>query len=469
MLGKHVRDFREILSLRPYQKEAIAKMDTLHGVLLFDDMGLGKSISSLVSVCRKLEHVDGRVLIVVPQNGLYVWKEQIHDWLHADSMVYVGTPKNRSKKLQQFDAEGTHFLITTYGVAKELFNRGWDALICDEIHQGGLLNHKTQSYKAVDAFCAKFDPLLYLLTGTPIRKGCIDLYAPLHLVDRKRFSNYWGYVNTYCVTIQTPFGKQIERNPRNLYAFREMLQHYMIRRLKTEVLQDLPGKQRISIPIEMSKVQQRAHQEIVEQFMYADEDSVTITPNKMTAIMRARQLLASPRILGHDDDGAGVEYIQTVGEDLLMSNQAFVVFTPFRDMLLILQDAILEKCPATHIYQLTGTMSPKAFAQSWQSFETDPCPQKVLLCTIKSGASFHATCASTCFFLGYEWDFNFNAQSEDRLCRLGQANFVKCYYLFYEGDTVDQNVKEKINDKQISANFVLGNDELVKCMLQTKK
>ena len=66
----------------------------------------------------------------------------------------------------------------------------------------------------------------------------------LNLLNPDKFKAYWPFVNSYCITIQTPFGKQIERNPRNIAEFRKMLDNYMVRRLKSEVLHDLPGKQR---------------------------------------------------------------------------------------------------------------------------------------------------------------------------------------------------------------------------------
>ena len=95
----------------------------------------------------------------------------------------------------------------------------------------------------------------------------------------------------------------------------------------------------------------------------------------------------------------------------------------------------------------------------------DPSTNKVLLCVIKSGASFHATVASDCFFLGYEWDFNLNSQAEDRLCRLGQTNFVNCRYLLHKG-TVDENVKERLNDKNNASNWIVGTEQQYQMMLK---
>ena len=110
-------------------------------------------------------------------------------------------------------------------------------------------------------------------------------------------------------------------------------------------------------------------------------------------------------------------------------------------------------------------MNPVEFARQWQGFQDPSNKNKVLLCVIKSGASFHATEAADCFFLGYEWDFNYNVQSEDRLCRMGQKNFVHCRYLLHEG-TVDEQVKSRLNSKNDASNWIIGTDEQYKMMLR---
>jgi SNF2 family DNA or RNA helicase len=297
------------------------------------------------------------------------------------------------------------------------------------------------------------------MTGTPIRQGVIDLYAPLHLVDPNTFSNYWAFVNKYCITIQTPFGKSIERNPKNIPMFRQMLNKYMVRRLKSEVLKDLPGKQRNAVPLTMTPAQEKAYKSISQEMMYVDDVAAVIAPNQMTVDLRLRQLLVTPRLLGIDEDGAGFNYLSEVVPDLLLRQRPVVIFTPFRQAIPLLADLIKGWGLGTHIHTLTGGMTPVAFANEWQSFQDPKNKNKVMLCVIKSGASFHATESADCYFLGYEWDFNLNVQAEDRLCRLGQQNFVQCNYFVHDGDSIDENVKARLNEKQLSSDFIIGSEK----------
>ena len=452
--------------LRSYQKDAVAFMLEKPKTLEFDDMGLGKTVTTMTAALhRAIDKATFRLLVLCPTNALYVWQEEFRKWFDLETIMYTGTIAQRKKlRINEVTPAKFRVVITTYGMLKEMKEYYWDVIIADEIHQAGLLRHTNQTYKNFAAVAAK-TPIVYQLTGTPIRQGVIDLYAPLHIVDGETFSSYWGYVNRHCIVTVTPFGKEIERNPKNIPLFRDMLNRHMIRRLKSEVLKDLPGKQRNVIPLQMTPKQAAAHQGVMEDLYFADADTLIATPNKMTAVLRARQLLVTPRLLGIDDDGAALNYIREVGADLMVAGRPFVVFTPFRQALPIVAEIIKEIDPAITIFEVHGGMTPAAFANSWQGFQKHTSKKKVMLCVIKSGASFHATEAADCFFLGYEWDFNLNSQSEDRLCRIGQSNFVNCNYLLHR-DTVDEIVKEKLNDKNAASNWIVGTDEQYQMMLR---
>lgn len=452
--------------LRNYQQAAVTFMIKNPKALEFDDMGLGKTVTTITAtLSHAIDKPHFNMLVCCTTNALFVWQEEFHKWFDLEPIMYLGTPAKRKKAmLEGFVSNGLNIVVTTYGMLKEMDGLKWDAIIADEIHQAGLLKHTNITYKKF-LTVSKHADIIYLLTGTPIRQGVVDLFAPLHIIAPGIFANYWSFVNRYCIVTVTPFGKQIERNPRNIEGFRIMLTHYMVRRLKSEVLKDLPGKQRNSIALQMTPKQAKAHNDIMEELYYNDEDALIVTPNKMTALLRARQILVTPRLLGIDEDGAALNYLKEAADSLLVAGRPFVVFTPFKQALPIIADIIREVSPSVDIHYIHGGMTPAAFANSWQSFQTPKTKNKVMLCVIKSGASFHATEAADCFFMGYEWDFNLNSQSEDRLCRLGQSNFVECNYLLHK-ETVDEEVRAKLNDKNTSSNWIVGTEDQYQLMLR---
>lgn len=477
--------------LRPYQNEAVEAMinskatvafpNTQAAKLEYDDMGLGKTLTTL---CAVAELKAFPCIIVCPKFALYVWQSEIKHWLGMDSTVYSGKPAEREKQWQEFVTSGNKFLITNYEMLAEIGVRSgikvkelrtainqpgtwkWGGIIWDEIHIGGLFNHKSKNYKVSLAFAREI-PVRFPLTGTPFRQGCIDLYAPLSLVDPKTFDSYWKFVNKWCTVIPTPFGKEIERNPSNITAFRSMLNRYVVRRLKEEVLQELPGKTRQPLVVKMNSEQQKIYDELVENLMaeIPDTDEIIITPGQMTLIMRLRQLLTAPQVLGLKHRGAAIDAIIEHSHLRMDDNRPIVVFTPFRKALPYLREAFEAEYPGVKIYEIRGQLTAEEFASAWQGFQNDKYKKKVMFCVIKSGASFQATAADTGYFLGCEYDFTLNEQAEDRLNRMGQKNFVNFYYTMHAG-TVEESIMDILNSKKSSSTWVMGSELQYQRMLR---
>jgi SNF2 family DNA or RNA helicase len=489
LIGKNLGDVHmkveEVYNhLRKYQKEALEFMAPLRRILEYDDMGLGKTVTVLTDIESKhKEEGTYNFLILCPKNALYVWQEEIHKWFDKKSIIYTGTPAKRKKLWNLFlHSEDTDYLITTYAMASEIItnttrdyrfygrftiprrvnDHPWDAFVADEIHSSGLLNHKSKTYGVIEPFLRKL-PNVYLLTGTAVRQGVKDFYAPCHIIDSYKFANYWQFVNRYCILLDTPFGKSIERRPKDPQLFRQIISKFMIHRTKKELiargdLKDLPGKQRQILPIIMNDVQEKIYTQLVNDMIAEHEGNIIVTPNVLTTLTRLKQLLVCPKLLGINDYGASLETIVEMGMNLIENNEAFVIFTPFKQALPYIKEYLLSHMKNLKIYTLSGGMNAKEFADQWMGFQNNPSRNKVLICVIKSGSSFHATTASYGFFLGYEEDFNFNIQAEDRLCRIGQQNFVNVYYPLHKG-TVDDDIIQRLNDKQDASNWIIGDQE----------
>lgn len=466
-------NIREVL--RDYQLRALDFMVTKKVALEYDDMGLGKTLTTMAAV---YELKGYPCLIVCPKFSLMVWKSEIERWLGMDSLIYSGKPKQREQIWKEFITSGCPFLITNYEMVAEIAERSgvlitrgkptkyynktffkWNAFIADEIHMGGVFNHKTQKYKAIRKITKEI-PIRYLLTGTPMRQGCVDLFGPLSIVDPIRFDSYWKYVNRYCTIIQDMFGKSIERNPSNLGEFRSMLSGYMIRRVKEEVLHELPGKQRQAFPVEMNDVQKKIYDELTENLIAEIPESgdFIITPGQLTLLVRQRQILACPKMLGIDDNGSALDAILQDSHNSVDNGKPFAIFTPFRQAVPFIEEEMKKEHPGIKIYKITGGLTAEEFGNAWMSFQKDNYPKKLLICVIKSGASFQATAADTAYFLGYEWDFTLNEQAEDRLNRMGQKNFVNIHYMTYRG-TADDRVTLLLNSKKASSNLIVGTPE----------
>lgn len=490
-LSQRISDANSIL--RPYQVEVKERMINEKRHLNFMDMGMGKSLVTLLAV---IEQKAFPCMIVCTKSAMYVLEAELKKWFDMEAIVYAGKPKQREKQWQDFATSGTvKFIICNYSMASEVGQRfgltsagskiskgsvpggtiittpttgtkhKWNvgSLIADEIQLGGLFNEKNQTYKVFKQLCKQI-PVVYLLTGTPYRKGVIDLYGPLSLVDPVKFKSYWSFVGNYCITIDTGFGKSIERQPKDVISFRKMIRQYASIMKKTDHLKDMPAKQRIPVSLMMDEEQLRIYNELTEDmFTMTDSGQLIMSPSIMTLKMRQRQLLVCPQELGLKTRGAGIDYILENTEDMVEESDPFVIFTPFRKAVKWISGALKDKYRNLTIFTITGGLTPEEFSKQWKGFQ-DGRGARVLICVIKSGASFHSTCAANAFFLGYEYDFNQNTQAEDRLYRIGQERPVSCYYMMFKG-TVDEEVVRILNDKQYTSELVLSDERVFQLMM----
>jgi SWI/SNF-related matrix-associated actin-dependent regulator 1 of chromatin subfamily A len=472
--------------LRPYQVGVVDDMLRARRWLNYMDMGMGKSLVTLLAV-MELEAFP--CMIVCSKSAMFVLQLELEKWFNAKALIYVGTPKQRGKIWKEFATTGAPFIITNFSLSHELGQRfgivkadektkaeiipppgtkmKLGALVADEIQLGGLFNHKTKTYGTFTQL-AKETPVVFLLTGTPYRRGVVDFFGPLSIIESRKFDSYWKYVNTHCVTIDSGFGKGIERNPKNVPAFRQMLRSHSSILKKIDYLHDMPEKVRQAIPVLMDTEQARVYKELTEEmFTLTANGELIMTPSLLTLAVRQRQLLACPQVLGLKTKGAAIETMLEMSEDLVLEKDPFVIFTPFRKAVPYIQEALREKYGGIKIHTITGGLTPEEFGAQWQGFQNGR-GARVLICVIKSGASFHATCAATAFFIGYEYDFNKNAQAEDRLYRIGQTRTVNCYYMLHK-DTVEDDVIRILNDKQSGADLILSSEERFAQMIKKRR
>lgn len=448
------------MELFPYQREGVALLTERRRQILGDEMGLGKTIQALYAI-DNLNCADNLIVVGV-KVALGVWKYAISDEFGDKYKVHVyhGTPEKRKRIWGEYtQSPRPRFLLVTAPLMNEVhkLQYGWDAMVIDEYHRMGLCNRKTERFDSVTKFK---QTNLFLLSGSPIKQGVQDLWAPLHLLDPIKFKSYWGFVNTYCTYSVTPFGRTIDRLPKDTSVMRDLLGRYVVRRLKKNVAPQLPPKFRNRYPLDMSTVQRKLYQQLEDDMVatYGDELErvLALTPNVITQVLRQRQLLVTPQLLGHHDKGAALEALPLLIEEAFESGTSVVVFTPFREALKFIHAEV-----ADHIehkaYFISGALRNKADAASIaRQYQDEPDTFKVLYCTIQSGISFTAHAASVAFFVGADWDAETNKQAEDRLHRLGQkAETVNYYYLHYPG-TVEDDVLQYFAEKDKAARVILS-------------
>lgn len=440
--------------LRPFQIDGTRFLLKQRRAILGDEMGVGKTVQALMYARQLTKSRSPRkVLIVAPKSARGEWLDQAAQWIGWRGCDYNGTRR-------QLDLSAD-FVITNYSLLNELveIEPNWTVIIFDEAHK--LRNaRKRQAKKAADGTKTERGPFrawlklrasegMLFMTGTPVTKNPGDLFPMLNAINPKRWSSYWAFVKRYTYVSHNGFGFKVE-GARNEEALQRELDSVMIRRLKAEVMKDLPPKTRSSVKVQMSAKQRKHYRELAKTAMTEiGEPSIPlIAPGVLAKLTRLRQLLVTPRILGIDEDGAALDALV---EKLDGADQPALVFTPFREAISHIRaalEAVDIECFEVH----GGTRN---IGEVVKAFESSDNPRRAIIATAQQGTSWKAITASSTHHLGWLWNPSDNMQCEDRPHRHGQRNAVNNYYYLSEG-TIDDDGMDIIAGKKRIADLVLG-------------
>jgi SNF2 family DNA or RNA helicase len=317
-------------------------------------------------------------------------------------------------------------------------------------------------FKAFARFRSRF---LVLLTGTPVKKGPQNLFAPLHLVSPYAFPSYWKFINKYCIVTQDMFGRTIEPRPKDPKLFKEVIKPFLLRRRKKEVLHELPPLQRVPIYLTMTPKQQQYYEELADTGILNTPNGIIACPNEAVKLLRLRQILVTPKIFGYSEPGAALNSLKEIITDSFDNDDPIAICTPFKIALDCIEEIIKPLTP--HLYRIQGGMKLPARTVA-DMFQKSKDRRKALIFTITSGMSFDAYAANRVVFVGAEWVSIDNAQAESRVHRMGQDKSVDANYMLYP-DTIDDAILERLNENTMAANWTLEVDRMLALLEKQRK
>lgn len=430
------------------------------GVILGLDMGLGKTLTSL-AVTDAIK--ANKTLVVCPASLKYNWAEEIEKWL--PNKTYTILDGSKEKRIEALEND-VDFYITNYAslreksrakingnwtnVDNELFlainKKNFEVAIYDEAHK--MKNRKSQQTKALYKITNGIKRN-YLLTGTPIMNTPEDLWSLLHIIDRKKFSSFWRFVHRYCEVWDNGFGKEIgsAKNPKE---FREMLKPYMLRRLKEEVIEDMPEltKQKSWVELEgkQSKIYHQMEEDMVAELSGQEEIKAPIIISK---IMRLKQIAVSEQLLAEKPSikkfkkSAKIKALNEIIDD--SGDQKIVVFTQYQSAAKLVAKMLDKK--GIGYGMIHGGVKNEERQKEVNKFqENENC--KIFVATIKAGGlGLTLTAGSIAVFLDKDWTPANNTQAVDRLHRLGQEKNVTVIELLAK-DSIEEYIEEMLEGKQ---------------------
>ena len=455
--------------LRPYQKEGFKWLCRLHdngfGALLADEMGLGKTIQ-LIAFLGALRDRK-RCLIVCPASLVYNWYYEIQNFMPDLPCVTVsGTAMNRKHAIEESPEDAV--LITSYDSLKRDFefygNMRFSCEVVDEAQY--IKNANTQAAQSVKMISSDFK---VALTGTPIENKLSELWSIFDYLMPGFFGSYRRFRDTFERRIV------VERNQQAEERLRDMITPFILRRLKKEVLQDLPDKIEEVYYAKLEGEQKEIYDAHADRLRLtlAKQSDADFNTNKiqiLAELMKLRQICCDPSLFlkGYHAGSAKTDLCMDTIRKAIDAGHKILLFSQFTSML----DILCRKLEKEHIayHLLTGATKAADRIALVDQFQNDNVP--VFCISLKAGGTgLNLTAADIVIHYDPWWNTAVENQASDRSHRIGQTNIVTVYRLILK-DTIEDRIlqlqKEKsdLSDRILSAEGInsagLSREDLLK-------
>ena len=429
--------------LRSYQKVGYRWLKSLDaygfGGILADEMGLGKTIQIIALLLDEKKRSGGVSLIVCPASLVYNWENEIHTFApELTVQTMAGNQAEREemlKRLQNENFAGVDVIITSYDLLKRdlgyYLEHPFRFQIIDEAQY--IKNAVTQAAKAVKAIQAKTK---FALTGTPIENHLGELWSifdylmPGFLFTSQKFKKMF----------ETPIVRDGDQYA--LSMLRKMTGPFLMRRLKKDVLKELPEKLETVLYSGMEGEQKTLYQAnaalLREQILSGGGDFGKDRMQILAELMKLRQICCDPSLCfaKYKGGSAKLETCMELLENGTEAGHKILLFSQFTSMLDIIAKRLdKEKIP---YYMLTGSTSKKERMQMVTSFQKDDV--KVFLISLKAGGTgLNLTAADIVIHYDPWWNVAAQNQATDRAHRIGQENQVTVFKLITK-HTVEENI-----------------------------
>jgi len=425
--------------LFPFQKIGVAFIENQSGrALIADEMGLGKTVQALAWL--QLHPEKRPVVIVVPASLKLNWKREAERWM-TNPKVEVLSGTSPWKPTGEI-------LIINYDVLPNwtpwlrVVNPA--VLITDECHY--YKSNKAQRTKAVK-FLGKGIPHVIALSGTPVVNRPIEVYNALALIDRSLFPSPWAFAKQYCNAHQTPFGWDFGGASNTQELHDVLTKTVMIRRLKTDVLKDLPDKIHSFVPIELEN--QSEYTEAENNFI----EYIHKTKGKAAAerASNAEQLASIEVLKQVAVRGKLAESIRWIANFLEVDGK-LVVFAVHTFVI----DALMAEFNKDQVVavKIDGSVPNAARQEMVDQFQNNPKVRLFVGNIRAAGVGITLTASSNVVFLELPWTPGELVQAEDRCHRIGQKDSVNIHYLL-ANNTIEERIANLIDRKRRVLDSVL--------------
>lgn len=435
-------------TLRDYQKYGYKWLkyltDNNLGACLADDMGLGKTLQAIALLSNLHEEKKKKSMVIMPKSLIYNWENEIKKFSPKLKVgVYYGINRDFSS-LKKVDV-----ILTTYGTIRNdienLLENKFDLLILDESQN--IKNINSQTTKAVLLLNAK---KRVALSGTPIENNLLELYSLFRFLNPEMFGSVQRFTNSYILPIQKYSDTStIEELKKKIYPF-------LLRRVKKEVLADLPDKIEKLVYVDMNDEHRRFYEERRKYYYSLLEKNTSSQGNfdkffVLQAINELRHIVSSPELESKKIISSKKEVLIENVIEAIENNHKVLVFVNYLSSI----ESICDSLKENKIKYLKMTGQTKDRQNLVDKFQNDS-RYKVFVMTLKTGGvGLNLVSADTIFIYDPWWNTTVENQAIDRAYRLGQDKTVFAYKMIMRNTIEEkilklQEIKNKLLDDLIS-------------------
>lgn len=442
-------------TLRPYQHYGVQWMEYLQlhhmGACLADEMGLGKTVQ-VIALLRKLyaKASPSPSLILVPRSLIYNWKNELSRFApELNCMLYYG----QGRHVSQLEDPTVQIVLSSYATirndSQDLAKKRFCYIILDESQT--IKNLETKTTNAVLSLKAEYR---LALSGTPVENGLSELYSLFRFLNPLFFTGQQEFMQTYLKPIQE------NQDPDALKDLKTRLYPFMLRRVKKDVLKDLPDKTVQTAYIELDPQHMAIYHKRREELKEKVSSAVSaggIAKNTFMILQALTELRRLASIPEADGEYPGISakrmYCKDMVSSLVAEGHKCLIFTNFLATIELISED-LTSMGLDHLIMTGSTVDRQSLVQRFQS---DPSIGAFVMTLKTGGLGLNLTSADYVFIVDPWWNRAAENQAIDRTHRIGQVNPVFCYRMIAK-DTIEEKILELQQRKADLASSLLSSD-----------
>ncbi|UYI28145.1 TATA-binding protein-associated factor MOT1 [Encephalitozoon cuniculi] len=440
------------VKLRDYQMEGVKWLNFLYSFslngILADDMGLGKTLQVLTFLCSEIYKTNRKVLVICPSSLTGHWKSEVKKFF----------PFVAAEIYKREDRDTYSILISSYETFRNdylnFIEKDWFYVVVDEGHV--LRNKQTILYSRMNMIrCSR----KMVLTGTPVHNSVEDLISLFNFL----MPNYIGPEKEYGSLNVKMSDSEIEKTHKRLDLLHRKVLPFILRRLKIDVLKDLPPKIIRDITVELGPVQEKLYREIDEkggkESLGDAELEYGKVDQKNVGFKRTRDLFLAVSHIGHFKDSTEVSCKVKALEDIISLcggedlGSKILIFFQFKSTIDLVIKDIMKKYKFKYS-RLDGSVPSAARTKIAEEFNTGTT-QMLFLTTQVGGLGLNLTGADTVVMYEHDWNPFNDLQAMDRAHRIGQKRTVNVFR-FIARNTLEEKVMNLQSFKMFVANSLVS-------------